>query len=392
MKFPIDLVSRPWLCCSLLGCGAAMALVAGIAPARADRGKMTFAGSVQLDYLAVPTADKPRQQTLDAATFEASLKMSMDFSKSVSSSVKICVACHGFEAGMAFFDLRVADELNFRVGRLTPSFGNFPLRHDPANHRTSDKPLPYDMGRMLRFREWNEGILPAPWVDNGVEINGTHFFEHGQLDYAVYAVSGPKASGDAFDFDFRESRSGDQYYVDNNSEPAFGGRIAATIVDDNASLSFGASGMAGHYDPDRRLTFAIAGVDAVLQLGDVTFRGEYLIRRTEFALGRRPEERFKYGPGEDGKYDDIFIKEGFYVEGEVPVGPLELLARWDGLRRRGNVAAESELTKRASVFRFTGGLAYRLPSGVRIKASVEDYEFKEFTDEIAVHVGLTGAL
>lgn len=56
----------------------------------------------------------------------------------------------------------LADELNFRVGRLTPAFGSFPLRHDPANHRTSDKPLPYDMGRMLRFREWNEGVLPAP--------------------------------------------------------------------------------------------------------------------------------------------------------------------------------------------------------------------------------------
>ena len=60
------------------------------------------------------------------------------------------------------------------------------MRHDPANHNTSDKPLVYDMGRMLRLRQWNEGVLPAPWVDNGVEINGTHFFgKRAQFDYAA---------------------------------------------------------------------------------------------------------------------------------------------------------------------------------------------------------------
>jgi hypothetical protein len=64
--------------------------------------------------------------------------------------VKICYGCHGFETDMAFVDLRVAEQLNFRVGRMNPAFGDFPLRHDPANHRANSKPLPYDMGRMLR--------------------------------------------------------------------------------------------------------------------------------------------------------------------------------------------------------------------------------------------------
>ncbi len=371
---------------------ALIAMAAALGSARAERGKMTFAGSIQLDYLAIPTAENPRQLTLDAATFEASMKMTMDFSKSVSSSVKVCIACHGFEAGMAFFDLRVADELNFRVGRLSPTFGSFPLRHDPANHRTSDKPLPYDMGRMLRFREWNEGVLPAPWVDNGLEINGTHFFHKGQLDYAVYILSGPKAGNDALDFDFTQSRSGEQNYVDNNSEPAFGARVGATIVDNRASISLGASAMAGHYDPERRLTFAIGGLDLVMQLGDITLRGEYLIRRTEFDLGDDPDQRFKYGPGADGKYSDIFLKDGFYVESEMPVGPLELIVRWDGLRRRGNVAAQSALSSRSTLYRYTAGAAYRLPSGVRLKASVESYRFNDFADELALHAGITGAL
>src|SRR5688572_27408069 len=110
---------------------------------------------------------------------------------------------------MAFFDLRVADELNFRVGRFTPSFGEFPLRHDPANHRTSDKPLVYDMGRMLRLREWGMSVLPAPYVDHGLEINGTHWFgDDVQLDYAVYGVAGLKGPTDATDVDYIQSRSG----------------------------------------------------------------------------------------------------------------------------------------------------------------------------------------
>ncbi|HEV7557727.1 MAG TPA: hypothetical protein VGO00_19815, partial [Kofleriaceae bacterium] len=127
-----------------------------------------FAGSVQLDYLAVPTERVARAEVLDGATVEVSLKLAADLTDHVSANVKMCFACHGPEVGMAYFDLRANDSFNVRVGRFTPAFGSFPLRHDPANHRTSDKPLPYDMGRMVRYQEWNEGVLPAPWVDNGV--------------------------------------------------------------------------------------------------------------------------------------------------------------------------------------------------------------------------------
>ena len=128
-----------------------------VAPPKLRR---NFAGSIQLDYMAVPSEDTARDLGFDGATAEVSLKIAMDFGSRITSSVKVCVACHGFEVGMAFFDIRIADELNFRVGRFTPSFGEFPLRHDPANHRTSDKPLPYDMGRMLRMNDFNQGVLP----------------------------------------------------------------------------------------------------------------------------------------------------------------------------------------------------------------------------------------
>jgi hypothetical protein len=354
-----------------------------------DSSARTFAGSLQLDYLAVPTNTHARDTTLDGATVELSLKLTKDFSKDFSASVKVCFACHGFEAGMAFVEYRAADEFRVKVGRMTPAFGSFPLRHDPANHMTSDKPLPYDMGRMIRRNDWNEGILPAPWVDNGIEIAGTHFFDGGQLDYAAYAVSGPKGTPDAVDFDFVESRSPSQYYVDNNSEPAVGARISGSIdLTDTSILVLGASGMAGHYDPDRKLAFVIAGADAVLQIGSAYLRAEYLIRRTQMALGTDPATNFKYGPGKDGIYDNWFLKDGFYAEGEVPIGSVSVIARWDGLRRNGNVLASSALSSYTSLYRYTGGLAVKLKSGIRIKSSVEYYQFSDFANELALHLGV----
>jgi len=360
-----------------------LALVAGTARADVQR---TLAGSLQLDYLAVPTESHPAAYTFDATTVELSLKMSVDFSKNASATVKACFACHGFEAAAAFVDLRAADELRVRVGRLTPSFGSFPERYDPANHRTSDKPLPYDMGRMLHKNEWNEGVLPAPWVDNGIEVGGTHFFEDGRIDYAVYALSGPKADPGASDFDFVRSHSPQQYYLDNNSEPIVGGRFSGTLEADEFSATLGASAMAGHYDPDRKLGFAIGGADLVTKIQGVSVRAEYLIRRTQMALGTNPMLNFK--PAPDGTFDDTFSKHGFYVETEVPVGPVDLIARFDGLRRIGNVPLASPLAYHASITRYTAAAAARITANVRLKMSLEYYVFSDFDDELALHLGV----
>jgi hypothetical protein len=351
-----------------------------------------FAGSVQLDYMAVPSRSTGREIGFDGATVEVSLKLAMDFSSNISSNVKVCVACHGFEVGMAFFDLRVADQLNIRVGRFSPAFGEFPLRHDPANHRTSDKPLPYDMGRMVRMTEWNQGVLPAPWVDNGIEVNGTNFFGHHlQVDYAAYVIGGPRAGADPLDFDFRASRSGENYYIDNNSRPAYGGQLVATLLSGSTSLALGASAMRGTYDPEHRNRFSIYGAHAVFRVRDVFVRAEYLRRLTEMSLGEDPAQRFKYGPGMDGTFDPNFIKEGAYAEVEVPLHKrLTLVAREDGMRRRGNVSMTSDMRSESMVLRHTVGLAIALKSSLRLKLSFEDYDFSDYADEKVAHVGIAG--
>jgi hypothetical protein len=370
----------------------ALALVACVAAreAGAQEIQRNFVGSVQLDYLSIPTEDVADDIALDGATAELSLKVGVDFSENLSSNVKVCFACHGFEVGAAYFDLRAADELNFRVGRFTPSFGDFPVRHDPANHRTNDKPLPYDMGRMLHIRDWNMSILPAPWVDNGLEINGSHFFaELSQIDYAIYAIGGPRASADAVDFDFIQSRTPALYYIDNNSRPTVGGRLSGTLgFTAAAHLSLGASGMLGTYDPDNELSFWLLGADLVLRTEPFILRAEYLVRRTEMSLGLDPASQFRYGPGADGKYDPWFIKDGFYTELEIPLGDVDLVGRWDGLRRLGNTLTTSELRSDSVLLRYTAALSYRIKAATRLKLSAEYYDSSDFDDEVALHVGI----
>lgn len=372
----------------------AAVLGATTGPEEARGVERNFAGSAQIDYLFVPTDEVARRQAFDGFTAELSMKLAIDFSDHVSANVKVCYGCHGFEAPMAFFDLRVADALNFRLGRFLPAFGDFPLRHDPANHRTSDKPLGYDMGRMLRLREWGMSVLPAPYVDNGLEVNGTAWLgDDSQIDYAVYAVGGFKAGADATDLDFIQSRSGALYYVDNNSRPSLGGRLAFTAnLGETTSLTLGLSGMHGTYDPQNELSYQVLGADGTLRVDRLTIRSEYLVRRTEMSLGGDPAARFRYGPGDDGKYDPHFLKDGFHLEAEHPVGrSLEVVARFDGMTRLGNVVSSSPLRSESAILRYTLGTNVLVDRALRLKLSGELWDFTDFDDEVAIHAGVAGS-
>lgn len=372
-------------------CGIAIAAVLGFHARPAQGQDLAFAGSIQGSYLFSPTTPTDLDHAFDGFTTEAALKVSADVGDHVSAQVKACFGCHGFELGMAFVDFRVADELNLRVGRFSPSFGEFPLRHDPANHHTVDKPLVYDMGRMLRMGEWNLGVLPIPYVDQGIEVSGTHWFDDvAQLDYAAYVVGGLRGTAQPLDLDFVESRSIGRYYIDNNASPAAGGRLGmAFSIGEDAALSFGVSGMYGLYDPDATRSYVIAGADLYARWGPVILRAEYLLRRTEMALGDEPATRFAYGPGGNGQWDDFFLKDGWYLDTEVRLHPnFELVARFDGLRRLGNVAATSALRSESVILRYTAGLNFIPDRAFRIKAFAQFYDFSDFSDEVTIQLAV----
>jgi hypothetical protein len=365
------------ICAALLGARSARAV---------DR---NFVGSAQLDYHVVPTAPNANPNTgSDAAnpstmsayngiTLEAALKLSADVSEQLFAGVKVCYGCHGFEADMAYADFRVADELNFRLGRFSPSFGSFNLRHDPANHKLSDKPLPYDMGRMLRKSDWNLGVLPSPFPDNGLEIDGTHWFgEATQLDYAVYAVQGFRnTAAKPIDIDFTASHFPFYGFVDNNSLPTVGTRMAlAHKVGAAADVTLGLSGMLGPYDANDRLRYAILGGDLSVRIRRTNLRAEYLVRRTD--MDTSMPSQFKYPVVSPN--GDFFVKHGAFVEIEQPIiAVIDLMVRADGLLRTGNVASTSLLSSKTWMARETLGLAWAVERSFRVKSSVEWWQFQD---------------
>jgi len=355
--------------------------------------EVNFAGSVQLDYLLVPTDSLARDFVFDGFTTELSLKISADINEHISAQVKTCYGCHGFEMGAAYVDFRANDELTLRAGRFVPSFGDFQARHDPANHLTSDKPLIYDMGRMLHRTEWNMSILPAPYVDSGVQISWTPEVCD-ELDFEVsgYVVGGLRGSENAQDVDFIQSRSGDFYYIDNNSSPTVGGRVAVRWSPGDLLIAGGVSGLYGTYDPRNKLDLWVLGADLVLRIDRIALRFEYMARRTKMDLGADPSSAFRYGPGADGVFDPYQLKQGFYGELTLPAGDiLELVARVDGMRRQGNVVLASPLRSDSAILRYTAGMNVTLARDWRIKLSGEFYDFSDFSDEVGLHLGVVGA-
>jgi len=379
----------------------AIVLIALFALQNASALEHNIAGSGQLDYEYVPTArngnaNAGTYNAFDGFTLEAAAKLSVDVNEHLSANVKVCVGCHGFEPDMFYFDYRFQDELDLRAGRFSPSFGSFVLRHDPANQKLTDKPLPYDMGRMLRKDVWNNGVLPAPFPSNGLEVNGTHWFgDRVQLDYAAYAITGFRNDTDAYpvDLNFIESHS-PTYYISTNGRPAFGGRTAITVKMGNASdMSAGASGMYGIYDPHDRFSYLILGGDLSLRVHHTNVRMEYLVRRQE--MDTDDPSLFKYAVSP--QRGNFFVKQGAFAELEQPlVTDLDLVARLDGMTRNGNVLATSPLSSNAYVIRETLGLAYAFDRNFRVKTSGELWEFSGpdpttgRTTEVSLHLGVVG--
>jgi len=66
------------------------------------------------------------------------------------------------------------------------------------------------------------------------------------------------------------------------------------------------------------------------------------------------------------------VKDGWYVEVDAPVNRrVELVGRWDGIRRIGNVPVGVPLDFNAGMMRGTVGANFIIARGYRVKSSVE---------------------
>jgi hypothetical protein len=232
----------------------------------------------------------------------------------------------------------------------------------------------------------NLGVLPMPYVDTGALIYGVKWLgSRIQAWYGAYGVAGLRGSNDV---DWMALRS--VPYNDNNSEPAYGGRLALSFAADAGALigdaSVGGSYTGGRYDREARLGYELWGADATFRLWKLTFRGEYARRKTDL------------DPDATGYpfalEDDFFVKEGFYAEMEHPLGKyLNLVYRYEELARKGTPlpGAPVEMSADSRFVRYTGGLAVTPAQNLMVKASWEYWDTTDFGQFHTYHVGIGGA-
>ena len=322
-----------------------------------------LSGSASVDYRFVSGVlppENPSPLGINGFTFEVAQKVVAEVGHGVSFTVKACGGCHGIEVDQGFGEVRLKRFFNVRVGRINVPFGEFTVRHDPANFTTPSKPLPYAMGDMLQYgrQGFNLGIVPGPWVDNGAEAYGSlSLGEKTQLDYAVYVVKGLAGTND---FDFAASRS----YLDNNRTPAFGARVVLTGDD----WAFGGSFSAGAYDPKDTLWYYMGGLEFYARIGQVIVRAEALGRRTDI------------DPAADGYafqlIDKWFLKAGWYAQLDWSPRPeLTFILRTDGLQRFGMPLPFSDLSQLAGVQRQTAAMMVRTHEHLAVKLDYELWTF-----------------
>jgi hypothetical protein len=356
------------------------------APARGA--SVNVAGSVYVDNWTT-TSPSAAKASLTGITPEATVKMEVDVHEKLSFSVRVCFSCHGLEVDRAHVDFTPSPAFNIQAGRIGVPFGEMSVRYDPTSHRSVSKPLIYDMGRMGYYGKsgFNLGVVPQPYVDSGVVLYGQVWLgDSVQLWYGGYVVSGMRGEND---FDFVSMRT--TFYLDNNHEPAGGGRLTLTFSTSEPGalfkdLTLGASAMVGRYDPDRERAYTALGADASLRFGIFTLRSEAAFIRIE--LNPDPS-LYRY------ELIDTFLdKGGFFVELEHPLGGrLALLYRYDALYRKGIPlpGADPRLSPNSRMLRYTQALQVLLSDSTYLKSSYEYCAMNDFPSFHSVHLGVGGS-
>lgn len=293
----------------------------------------------------------------------------------LSGRVNACVSCHTENAAVSnrielaegFLRLDVMKlagcedpacqpfQLHVDAGRFIVPFGAFAAQSHPGAFRTATRPLMYNMGQNVYRDELPPPLLPMPYADEGVLASATlPLFAEVNATFDFYAVNGLQGSTDLELGSWFQSRD----YVDNNTEPAVGGR--ATLG--NNYLRAGASLMSGRYNENTLqaavpeiLDYKIYGVDLVARYEDWV--------RIQVEWARRDNDAFDFLAG-DVTREAI---KGTVIEGEFKLWSkpkISAIVRYDDQRRTDGPPRFGTpiLTPETSVQRFTYGLNVALGS------------------------------
>lgn len=294
----------------------------------------------------------------------------------VAAHMKVCWGCHGLELESATIEWRPVEFLALRAGRLNVNAGSLNSRHDFTTRATISKPLTRIMGNMVRQTEFNHGVLPAPYVDNGLNLALDLGLGAATLRLDAFALAGLKGTGDDIDFD----RSRD--FPDNNGEPSFGAALGLELPVLSLNLAY----LWGNYDADARRSYQFASADLRAHLGPVTLDAEFAWRQTQYDKAGNPGD------------EDQFWKWGWWVQVDWQViGDLHLTAAVDSLAVKDMYLADFGLTPDPTfavtdannrIVRGTFGISYTTIGGVLLRLNVEYWEFSDFNDAWVVQGGI----
>ncbi len=366
---------------------AAVALLLAPAASTAIEG-LIFSGSVFVDQWGFPKEGDPSKNSPQGLAPMASMKVGGDVNDNLSFSAKGCISCHGLEFDHVALDYQPRTWLNFQAGRINVPFGDFSNRVDPTSYRAGAQPLIYDMGRMAYGgrTQMNLGVLPMPYVDTGALVYGVRWLgSRIQAWYGGYVVGGLRGSND---IDWMAMRA--TPYNDNNGKPGYGGRLTLSYAADAGDFigdwSLGGSGMGGAYDRTGKLMYQCWGADATFRFYKLVLRGEYASRKTDLdpnATG------YPYAV-----VDPWFVKSGWYVEAEHPLGKyLDLVYRYEWMDRRGTPLPGSppQMTDNSTYKRYTIGAAITPAQNTVVKLSYEWWDTSDFGRFPTYHAGVGGA-
>ncbi|MEW6749491.1 MAG: hypothetical protein AB1505_00750 [Candidatus Latescibacterota bacterium] len=186
----------------------------------------------------------------------------------------------------AHVDLLLHDNLTVLAGRWLTPVGVFVEKLHPAwINKLPTAPILYG----------HDGLLPVNQV--GLQLRGGALVgAEAKLNYAFFASTGPQlgAHGGEEGGEGMEEGAGEampeepeevafeESWTDNNSSPAFGGRLGFSP---RSRLEVGGSFFRGAYDDDGDFSLTYVGADAEYRLELVELRGEYLRRTQETGAG-----------------------------------------------------------------------------------------------------------
>ena len=295
--------------------------------------------------------------------------------------VQACLTCHqkGSDTnrlelveGVVILDLNKAfgtgvpgSKASIQAGRFIVPFGAFAQQSHPATFRTVTKPLMYNMGQAVNRDDIGPALLPMPFSDEGVMLNLSFpLSEDVTATIEPYLING--LQGDTTGVNFFQSRG----ISDNNSEPAYGGRVTLG----NRNIRLGGSYMAGRLNDDSGTGILDRQLDVELIGADLTYRYQD-IARVQVEYAKRSAERFLFLPG---KLLDNEKIDGFNVEGELRLSEkprISLIGRYDRIGHNAHLppSGSSITDPDFDVSRITWGFNFTLPGGSTLQINHEHW-------------------